>query len=106
MQTDVWGVPYKIATEKIHPPALHSTLRTGEGGMTRDWRESAEVLLESLLPSEQQQLNETRVQERIRQQMAVVLLQRLVCTRLQELREQTEEAFIPISTDLGPISRQ
>lgn len=52
LQTNVWGIPYKIAAEKIHPPALLSTLRAEGGGMTRDWRKSASVLLEALLPSD------------------------------------------------------
>lgn len=55
LQTDVWGVPYKIVTEKTHPPALLSTLRTREGGMMRDWRESADILMGSLLPADQQE---------------------------------------------------
>lgn len=37
MRTDVWGTPYKIAAEKVHPPVVLSTLRTEEGAMTGDW---------------------------------------------------------------------
>lgn len=49
------GSPYKIVIEKIHPPALLSTLRTEEGGMTRDFRASADVLMDALLLSDQRQ---------------------------------------------------
>lgn len=69
LQTDVWGIPYKIASEKIHPPALLSTLRAEDGTMTADWKETTEVLLGSLLP-EDIRADENPEQEQMRLEMA------------------------------------
>lgn len=68
LQTDVWGTPYKIATEKMHPPVVLSTFQMEGEGMTGDWKETANVLMESLLPSDDMQ-GETPEQVQMRQEM-------------------------------------
>lgn len=68
LETDAWGIPYKIAVEKIHPPVVLSTLRREDGGMTGDWQESADILLDTLLPLDDQQ-GETEGQRQDRLQM-------------------------------------
>nr|CAD7397862.1 unnamed protein product [Timema poppensis] len=50
LRNNAWGVPFQIATGKIRPPAMISTLRRPEGGMTVGWEESARLLL-SLAPA-------------------------------------------------------
>lgn len=34
LETDIWGIPYKIVTEKIRAPTLFSALKRQEG-----WRQ-------------------------------------------------------------------
>lgn len=50
LQTDMWGIPYKIVSQKIKSPTLLSTLKKNDETMTETWEESAKLLLQELLP--------------------------------------------------------
>nr|CAD7443337.1 unnamed protein product [Timema bartmani] len=52
LRNNGWGIPFKIATEKIRPPSMISTLRKPGGDMTLCWEESAKLLLDTLLPDD------------------------------------------------------
>lgn len=49
---DPWGTPYRLATAKIHGPSVLSTLNRPDGGQTIGWKESAELLMDTLLPDD------------------------------------------------------
>ena len=50
--TDPWGMPYRLATAKVHGPTVLSTLNRPEGGQTTGWKESAQLLMDVLLPDD------------------------------------------------------
>ena len=54
-------MPYKLVTEKIRSPQMLSTLVREDGSVTTGWRESAEALLNGLLPADSTE-NETKAQ--------------------------------------------
>lgn len=66
MQTDVWGMPYKVVSEKIRAPTLFSSLRREDGSHTERWRQSAEMLMTVLLPSDNVQQQESLPQRILR----------------------------------------
>ena len=37
--TDPWGMPYRLATAKVHGPSILSTLNRPEGGRADNWME-------------------------------------------------------------------
>lgn len=65
LQTEIWETSYKLVTERVNSPTGLSTLRTCEGVITKNWRESIEVLMDSLLPSDAP-LGESTTQEDMR----------------------------------------
>lgn len=71
IQTDIWGEPFKIQTERMKTPLVLSTLRRADGTMTQGWRSSAEYLLNKLLPDDDP-LSDEPEQTRLREQMNVV----------------------------------
>lgn len=52
IQTNIWGEPFKICTERIKTPFVLSTLKREDGTNTEGWRSSAEYLLNKLLPDD------------------------------------------------------
>nr|CAD7574704.1 unnamed protein product [Timema californicum] len=50
LQRGLWGVPFKIASEKLRPPAF--TLSMNDGSTTTSWEELAVLLMETLLPDD------------------------------------------------------
>lgn len=73
LETDAWGIPYKLVSQKIRCPTVFSTMRiAGDGdNYTKNWRESAEILLQSLLPDDDVQ-EDSREQRSTRQEMTEV----------------------------------
>nr|CAD7430455.1 unnamed protein product [Timema monikensis] len=49
---DLGGVPFKIASGKLRPPAMITTLSKDDGSTTTSWEESAVLLMETLLPDD------------------------------------------------------
>ena len=49
---DPWGMPYRLATGKVHGPSVLSTLNRPDGGQTIGWQESAQLLMDTLLPDD------------------------------------------------------
>lgn len=43
LQTDVWGIPYKIVTKKIFSPTVLSTLRKADGTRTKNPFEKSKI---------------------------------------------------------------
>lgn len=68
LRVDMWGTPYKIVTQKVRSPMLFSTMDKMDGTTTRNWRESAELLMDTLLPQDNID-NETEEQRRTRARM-------------------------------------
>ena len=66
---DAWGLPYKLVTEKVKSPQMLSTLVREDGSMTTGWRESAEVLLNGLLPADSEE-SESEAQQALRRAMS------------------------------------
>ena len=62
---DSWGTPYRIVREKVRGPEMLSTVMREDGSMTEGWRDSAEALINGLLPSDSQ-LGETEEQLALR----------------------------------------
>nr|CAD7427806.1 unnamed protein product [Timema monikensis] len=52
LQRGPWGVPFKIASGKLRPPAMITTLSKDDGSTTTSWEESAVLLMETLLPDD------------------------------------------------------
>lgn len=50
-----WGTPFKIATNKIRRPTTLSTVKKTNGETTTSWRESVQVLMDTLLPDDNEQ---------------------------------------------------
>lgn len=68
LELDMWGVPYKIVSNKIKSPIMLSTLLKEDGSLTESWEESADILLDVLLPPDDLE-NETEIQTQIREAM-------------------------------------
>ena len=68
MALDAWGTPYKLATNKIRHPEIISTLVKDDGSVTMGWRDSVELLLNGLLPSDNE-VDETDEQKTMRRTM-------------------------------------
>lgn len=65
METNVWGMPYELVTERGKAYVGLSTLCSSKGTMTRDWSETMKVLMDTLLSSDSPQ-GETVLQESLR----------------------------------------
>nr|CAD7437526.1 unnamed protein product [Timema bartmani] len=52
LRKNAWGVPFQIEAGKIRPPAVISTLKKLEGGITTCWEESARLIMDVLLPDD------------------------------------------------------
>ncbi|XP_049795009.1 uncharacterized protein LOC126209935 [Schistocerca nitens] len=50
--TDPCSTPYNIAASKVWSPTVLSTLRKIDGTHTRDWQETAELFMSTLLPDD------------------------------------------------------
>ena len=65
IKQDIWGQPYKIIMDKIKKPEIITTLDKGNGEMTENWKESVELLLNTLLPDDDKELeNDIHLQSR------------------------------------------
>lgn len=53
LSDNIWGMPYKLLTEKIKSPTILATLKQDNGNMTKGWRSTAEYLLAKLLPDDE-----------------------------------------------------
>ncbi|KAG5869291.1 hypothetical protein JTB14_028630 [Gonioctena quinquepunctata] len=71
LATDAWGMPYKIVTKKIRCSTMLSSLEREDGSMTGTWEESAELLVNTLLPSDVHE-GETAEQQEARREMVQV----------------------------------
>lgn len=69
METDIWGMPYKIVSERIRAPTVFSTLRRRDGTQTEGWMQSADALLQELLPDDTAE-NEAPSPQRLRDRVA------------------------------------
>nr|CAD7199347.1 unnamed protein product [Timema douglasi] len=49
-----WGIPFRIASGKIRPLAMMSALKRTDGSTTTCWEETAEFLMETLLPDDEE----------------------------------------------------
>jgi hypothetical protein len=63
LKTDAWGIPYKIVANKIRSPTVLSTLRRQDGLYTNNWRESVDLLMQTLLPSDNPETEELEQKE-------------------------------------------
>lgn len=54
LSLDPWGVPYKIVREKVRAPTVLSTVSVEGAQPTTSWIETADVLLRSLLPDDEE----------------------------------------------------
>ncbi|XP_047100002.1 uncharacterized protein LOC124717244 [Schistocerca piceifrons] len=68
LAADPWSTPYKIAASKVRSPTVLSTLRKIDGSHTRDWQESAELLMSTLLPDDSSE-DENEEQGNLRRQL-------------------------------------
>lgn len=82
----MWGIPYKIVSKKIRCPTMLSTLKKEDGTFTESWEESAETLLNVLLPPDKLE-GETVEQRNIREEM----IQEYQIEEEREIEEFTEE---------------
>lgn len=102
LETDAWGIPYKLVTEKIKSPTVFSTLKTGEDEetYTKDWKESAETLLKILLPDDdiRQDDEEQRIKRR---EMAVSFPENNIQTRAFTTNE-VEEVVMNLKKNKAP----
>ena len=79
LTTDVWGVPYKLAVEKIRPTDIISTLERGDGTTTTTREETLELLMDVLLPDDKlEDDNENHVVDRA-QMSDIYINQAVVC---------------------------
>nr|CAD7573464.1 unnamed protein product [Timema californicum] len=68
LQRGPWGVPFKIASGKLRPPAMITTLSKDDGSTTTSWEESAVLLMETLLPDDDV-TEDTEEHQRLRERM-------------------------------------
>nr|CAD7462067.1 unnamed protein product [Timema tahoe] len=68
LQRGPWGVPFKIASGKLRPPAMIATLSKDDGSTTTSWEESAVLLMETLLPDDDV-TEDTEDNRRLRERM-------------------------------------
>nr|CAD7404909.1 unnamed protein product [Timema cristinae] len=54
LRQDPWDIPFRIASGKIRPPAMMSTLKRDYISITICWEETAEFLMEKLLPDDEE----------------------------------------------------
>lgn len=96
---DIWGMPYKIVTQKIRSPMLFSTLQRTDGSATRNWKESAELLLKTLLPQDTLE-NETIRQTRLRETMVNNYTNEVEMEDLEE--EEVRNAILALKKKKAP----
>lgn len=99
LRVDMWGTPYKIAAQKIRSPVLFSTMNKPDGTTTKNWRESAEVLMEALLPPDEIE-GETEEQVRIRGRMIANYINH---NRTQDTEEaEVRKAILALKKNKAP----
>ena len=63
VQLDPWGTPYKLVNQKIKTPNSLSTVKRKNGSMTKNWQETIETIMETLIPEDrvEEDLEEHRI---------------------------------------------
>lgn len=69
LAVDPWGLPYKIAAAKVRAPTVLSALKRADGSHTGNWRETADFLLDTLLPDDISSEDESESQVELRQKL-------------------------------------
>ncbi|KAK9701516.1 Reverse transcriptase (RNA-dependent DNA polymerase) [Popillia japonica] len=101
METDLWGTPYKVMTEKIRAPTLFSTLQKEDGSHTQGWKESAELLMRALLPDDTP-LGEAPFQQMLRARVAEPPTNRESVPRITETEVQDAIKKLKVKKAPGP----
>nr|CAD7408217.1 unnamed protein product [Timema poppensis] len=63
-----WGIPFRIISEKFRPPDMMSTLKRADVSITTRGEETAEFLMETLLPDNEEE-GGTEEQEELRRKI-------------------------------------
>lgn len=102
METDMWGTPYKLVSQKIRSPTVYSTLKMDgeEETYTKDWKESAETLLRILLPDDNRE-GEDEDQERLRRELIEEIPNNNIQTR-PFTENEVEDAIMKIKKNRAP----
>ena len=58
-----WNLPYRICAGKFRRPQVLATVKRPDGTITEDWEETAEILLENLLPGDEPERDTMEDQE-------------------------------------------